>query len=360
MDIVVVAPTGVTGQSYAGSATAENGTPPYTYSIQSGTIPDGLAYDPVTGAITGVPTTANPYSWTAEAVDSSVIPVTVDQPIDQLITTSVIALETSVATFNQPYSGQVTTSGGVAPYTYAIVAGLLPPGFSLDPATGIISGTSLQSGSYDATVQSTDSADTVPNVVTADLPLIVSAAGAMSNPQAMQLAKNFQRDCKNIPASVSLKIDFTQLPRKTFQVWEFNSQRYIPVLYSQYDFSVSQLNGNQQMDAVRGLIFNMNWWPSQLYQQNSLPFGPFEQLVIFNNSTGQKYVFEPNQQNGANNLFGSGQVPLYAAPNDTISIRLWAQSDSTTVLGVGNFQFTSEDIRFPFFSTASAEIWGQN
>lgn len=39
------------------------------------------------------------------------------------------------------YSAQIDATGGQSPYKYSIVAGALPDGLSLDPASGAISGT---------------------------------------------------------------------------------------------------------------------------------------------------------------------------------------------------------------------------
>jgi hypothetical protein len=45
------------------------------------------------------------------------------------------------AVLGRPYEYQVRASGGFPPYDWSVTAGQLPPGLSLDPATGIISGT---------------------------------------------------------------------------------------------------------------------------------------------------------------------------------------------------------------------------
>lgn len=358
MDIVVIAPNGTTGETYSGSAIAENGTPPYAYSVVSGALPDGLAYDPVTGDITGVPTAAGTFNWTAEAVDSSVIPVTVDQPITQTISTLVATLTLPPANFNFPYAGSVNASGGIAPYTFAIVSGALPAGLVLN-SDGTITGTPTAGGAgSNITFQVTDSADATPNVVDVTGVITVSVAATMAQPFVKTLARNADASCTASPVMVNLKIDFAQLPKKFMQVWLANGARFIPVAYAQYDFSVSQVTGASQIDAVRGLLFNMNWWPTQQYPNAQLPNGPFNQLVIFNQQTGQEAVYETG--NFGQNVFGYGQMPLLASPNDTISIRLWAASDSTTILGIGNFQFTSEGTRYPYYNTASTNIWGQN
>ena len=52
------ATTGNVGTAYSFNPTASGGTAPYTFSIQSGTLPAGLSINPSTGAITGTPTSA--------------------------------------------------------------------------------------------------------------------------------------------------------------------------------------------------------------------------------------------------------------------------------------------------------------
>lgn len=56
-----------------------------------------------------------------------------------------------------PYTAGPTGSGGVAPYTYSIIAGALPPGLTINPSTGAITGIPRNTGTYSFTVQITDS-----------------------------------------------------------------------------------------------------------------------------------------------------------------------------------------------------------
>jgi len=64
------------------------------------------------------------------------------------------------AAVQRPYSAAVTNSGGVAPYTWKIASGQLPPGLALDSTSGAISGTPGQSGKYAFTAQVSDSSST--------------------------------------------------------------------------------------------------------------------------------------------------------------------------------------------------------
>ncbi|MCD9570212.1 putative Ig domain-containing protein [Pseudomonas protegens] len=54
------------------------------------------------------------------------------------------------------YNQTVTATGGTTPYTYAISAGSLPAGLSLNTSSGVISGTPTVSGTFNLTVTVTD------------------------------------------------------------------------------------------------------------------------------------------------------------------------------------------------------------
>jgi hypothetical protein len=65
-------PAGTVGVAYAQTVTATGGTaPPNGFAVASGTLPPGLTLNPTTGAISGTPTTAGPFTFTIGASDTS-------------------------------------------------------------------------------------------------------------------------------------------------------------------------------------------------------------------------------------------------------------------------------------------------
>jgi RHS repeat-associated protein len=74
------------------------------------------------------------------------------------------------------YSTTLQTGGGTSPYTWTVLSGALPPGFSLDPATGVISGLDQSTGTYTFTVQAVDGAS---NTAIRQFSIVVDAPQAI-------------------------------------------------------------------------------------------------------------------------------------------------------------------------------------
>jgi hypothetical protein len=62
--------TGVVGTPYASAVTGSGGTPPYTYGISAGALPDGLVLNAATGSIVGTPTVAGTFNFTIQVTGS--------------------------------------------------------------------------------------------------------------------------------------------------------------------------------------------------------------------------------------------------------------------------------------------------
>ena len=152
--------SGTSGAAYSSSGvSASGGTPPYTWTVNSGSLPPGLSLNSSTGALTGTPTTPGSYSFTVRATDSvGGFANSASQSITIGAAVSVSGSYTGSGTSGAAYSSSgVSASGGTPPYTWTVNSGSLPPGLSLNSSTGALTGTPTTPGSYSFTVRATDS-----------------------------------------------------------------------------------------------------------------------------------------------------------------------------------------------------------
>ncbi|MDA7586101.1 putative Ig domain-containing protein [Luminiphilus sp.] len=117
-----------------------------TYSIESGALPAGLVLDASTGAIFGTPTTQQSTSATIRVTDTATglfTDVTVPLSIVAPLSSPQLWYPSIQATVGVgPVSATPTQSGIPAGAVWSVLSGdNLPAGFTLDSATGVISGT---------------------------------------------------------------------------------------------------------------------------------------------------------------------------------------------------------------------------
>jgi large repetitive protein len=145
-------PAAAVGVAYTQALTASGGNAPLTWAVATGTLPEGLTLSS-TGTLSGTPTTAGTSTFTAKVTDSSSLSATQSFSI---VTTSITPLTLPSASLNTAYSQALTFNGGTAPVSWTISSGTPPAGFTLDPSTGILSGTPTAAGSSTFTVTATD------------------------------------------------------------------------------------------------------------------------------------------------------------------------------------------------------------
>ncbi len=143
-------------EAYSDSVAATGGTPPYTWQRQGGSLPEGLSFGP-DGTITGTTAKAGTYSFTAKVTDSR--DVTVSAGFSLVVDPAKLKSATGVlpnGVVGSEYPEQIFgITGGVAPYTFAITSGGLPPGLTLSGSE--LAGTPTSAGTFAFSVTITDS-----------------------------------------------------------------------------------------------------------------------------------------------------------------------------------------------------------
>jgi len=151
-------PSGQQNASYSATLAATGGTSPYSWSITSGTLPVGLSLSASTGVISGTPTGSGTSNITIQVRDnnaqtaSKLLSITINPVSAPAITTASLPNGQQ----NVAYSATLAASGGVSPYSWSVVSGILPAGLTLGASTGAISGTPSSSGTSNFTVQVRD------------------------------------------------------------------------------------------------------------------------------------------------------------------------------------------------------------
>lgn len=151
-------PAGNVGQPYSRTILATGGTPPLSWSITAGSLPQDLDLNLQTGLVSGTPTAVGTSIFTVRVTDTTGQADT--QSLSILINPSAPPNITTTsplpgATVGLPYSQALAASGGTGALVWSRTVGSLPANLALSPA-GIISGTPTNSGTSNFTVRVTD------------------------------------------------------------------------------------------------------------------------------------------------------------------------------------------------------------
>lgn len=189
--------------NYSTTLQATGGVGTYTWSLASGGLPTGLSLSS-SGTISGVATVSGAFTFTVQVADSSAAPggpATAQAQFALTVVTVVTITTTALpaGSAGVSYLAGIDASGGTPPYTWSVTAGSLPAGLTMQPSSGVISGTPTTQGSATFTVAAQDSSPTKQTqsapltvAIGAPGPLVITTFsllnGALNSPYSATLA----------------------------------------------------------------------------------------------------------------------------------------------------------------------------
>ncbi len=149
-------PTATEGRDYAAQLLATGGDGAYTWTVDSGALPAGMALT-ASGALMGAPANGGDFTFGAQVTDGA--GRTATRSLSLLVERAPTIQTVSVRPGNvgEPYGAQLQATGGTGAYTWNVAQGTLPQGLALSSG-GLISGTPTTIGSSTFTVRVTDEA----------------------------------------------------------------------------------------------------------------------------------------------------------------------------------------------------------
>jgi hypothetical protein len=197
------------GQSYFVPLLANGGTPPYKWNLVSGSLPSGLTLSSL-GGINGTPSQLGSFAIVLGATDSGTPPQTASQAVTLSVTPVGLAVSgqpLSPAPVNVAYHSQIAVYGGTPPFSWTVSSGNLPPGLTLNAATGSIDGTPTQNGTYNFVPQITDSGNPAQVTSTNEFIVIQQGLGRNDSIATATPLGNSANFTNPLPFSISPYID---------------------------------------------------------------------------------------------------------------------------------------------------------
>jgi large repetitive protein len=159
-------PDGTTGLGYTQTFQATGGSGNRIWAISSGTLPPGLAFDPRSGTISGIPKSAADYFFTVSAIDStgasSSKSLSINIALPPALVSAIIITTNALpdGIVGSSYSQSLQAIGGSGGYKWSVASGSLPSGLTLDAGIGKIAGTPRSAGAVTLFIEAADTSGT--------------------------------------------------------------------------------------------------------------------------------------------------------------------------------------------------------
>jgi len=190
--------TATAGTAYSQTFTFSGGAQPFS-GYQVANLPTGLSISGSSAnsvTVSGTPTSAGSFALAVSGTDASTGsgPFNTSQIFTLTVNAPALALTPAsgsfTANYTAAYSQAITATGGVGPYSYSLT-GALPAGVTLNPSTGLLSGSPTASGNFSFAVTATDTGSTgagAPFTVQGNYSLTVAAPLVSVTPTALAVA----------------------------------------------------------------------------------------------------------------------------------------------------------------------------
>ncbi len=153
-------PPATRGVAYAQTLTGSGSAAPYTFAVTAGSLPPGLELA-ANGTLTGTVPPGATQTFTFTVTGTSATGVTGSRAYSLEVNSPLVLAPAAgalpAASQGQPYTQTFTATGAAGPFAFALSAGTLPAGLSLD-ADGTLAGTPTAGGNFAFTVTATSAA----------------------------------------------------------------------------------------------------------------------------------------------------------------------------------------------------------
>jgi hypothetical protein len=244
---------GFVGTGYSVQLASIGGVSPITWTLTSGTLPAGLSLSS-NGLIQGTPTgavSATPLVFRVTDIESN---TSSTGTLDLTIAATAFSVSASSCTLTgtqyMTYAGcTIATAGGTPPYAYSFDTSPspgyapVPPGLSLNPSTGAITGTNYGQGAYTTHFIATDSLGAI---TTVDVPFSLAGNNTVGFP-LFPTDSAFHIQVTNLPVDTSIVAQTTEFANATIKpffgalpnVYQPNGIPFLVVPYNQSTLPVT-------------------------------------------------------------------------------------------------------------------------